>query len=254
MDDEQLRQAWLAEEAATVAGRGLSHLDGRWEGAEPPWNYDGSARELIGTAQALLDIGAGDGRPLLALLSRQPPSVVATERSAPSFEQAARRLGERGIQVFRVEPSLDQKLPFASGAFDLALSRNSVFNVAEVRRVLRPSGVLLTQQGDGHNPWDLASAFETVDLLPFFGRDYFSRLVESVGLHIERTDAWEGELRFGDVGAIVYFLNAMPWVVPNFSVERFFPQLLKLEQQLATQHRLVFHQRLFLIQARKPKD
>jgi hypothetical protein len=29
---------------------------------------------------------------------------------------------------------------------------------------------------------------------------------------------WRGELRFADVGAIVYYLKAVPWLVDGFSV------------------------------------
>jgi hypothetical protein len=40
-------------------------------------------------------------------------------------------------------------------------------------------------------------------------------------LEVERREDWRGETSFADVGALVYCLRAVPWTVPDFSVDRF---------------------------------
>jgi len=60
-------------------------------------------------------------------------------------------------------------------------------------------------------------------------------------------------LNFTDVGAIVYYLKAVPWLVPDFSVERDLEALLMLQQRLESQGKLSFCSRKYLIEARKPK-
>lgn len=72
--------------------------------------------------------------------------VVASERG-----QARRRLAALAVTVSEVADDTD--LPFGAGCFDLVVSRHPVVTVwPEVARVLRPSGVYLSQQvGVGSN-------------------------------------------------------------------------------------------------------
>jgi hypothetical protein len=77
----------------------------------------------------------------------------------------------------------------------------------------------------------------------------FRRQLESAGLTIERTGDWRGKATFGDMGALVYFLRAVPWSAPpDFSVERHAEALLKLHYE---RQPLAFTMRRFFIQARK---
>jgi hypothetical protein len=36
------------------------------------------------------------------------------------------------------------------------------------------------------------------------------------GCEIRRCEAWRGAVTFSDVGALVYFLKAVPWVIKDF--------------------------------------
>lgn len=51
---------------------------------------------------------------------------------------------------------------------------------------------------------------------------------------------WSGEFAFMDVGAIVYYLHAVLWMVVGFSVETHLDALLSLQSQLEKQGRLSF--------------
>jgi hypothetical protein len=62
---------------------------------------------------------------------------------------------------------------------------------------------------------------------------------------------WSGQFSFTDVGAIVYYLKFVPWLVPDFSVDRYAEQLLKLQRQLDRGEPLTFVARQYLIEAHK---
>jgi hypothetical protein len=52
------------------------------------------------------------------------------------------------------------------------------------------------------------------------------------------------------VGAIVYYLRAVPWLVPGFSVDTHLDALLALHNRLARGEELIFQARKYLIEAR----
>ena len=57
---------------------------------------------------------------------------------------------------------------------------------------------------------------------------------------------------FYDVGAVVYFLRLVVWIVPGFTVERFHERLLALHAQIERDGPFVAHASRFLIEASKP--
>jgi len=232
------------------AGWDFSALAGRRVEDAPPWSFADLSRTMMRDATALLDLGTGGGERLSALHDAFPPSVVATEGYPPNLALARERLAPLGVEVYDSAGSLSERLPFASGAFDLVISRNTGFNAAEVARVLRDGGAFLTQQVDGR-PQDLQTVFGAPALWPYFTLDFMRTQITGAGLTIERAAEWTGAITYTDLGALVYFLKAVPWVVPDFSVARSLPHLQQLQRQLERDGTLVFHQTLMLAVVRK---
>ena len=58
---------------------------------------------------------------------------------------------------------------------------------------------------------------------------------------------------FTDVGAIVYYLKAIPWVVPGFTVKSHLRYLLVLQERLEAGEELGFYAAKFLIEASKSR-
>ena len=75
---------------------------------------------------------------------------------------------------------------------------------------------------------------------------------EQAGLSV--TDLRTQRLRtvFNDVGAVVYFLRLVVWIVPGFTVDRYREQLRALHAQIQRDGPFVAHASRFLIEARKP--
>ena len=250
--NRQIRH-WKIEESHPHSGCDFSHLDGRWIAEDPPWSYESRVRELLSAAGSVLDLGTGDGERLAGLADHLPKNVVATEGHPPNLRLALERLGSLGIQVVEVGSSLEQELPFEDGSFDLVISRHTAFHIVEVERVLAPGGTFLTQQVDGRNLWDLSEAFGYEQRWAFYNLEYVSKVLnENTHLTIEQAEEWSGRSVFKDVGAIIYYLKAVPWTVPDdFSVEKYIENLNRLQQHVSNEGELVFEQKLFLLKASK---
>ena len=251
MNRRDLIDAWKHEERQPFAGWDFSHLDGRMVEEQPPWSYLERAAALMRQSSALLDMGTGGGERLLALRAHWPEAVVVTEAYPPNVTLAGARLGPLGVGVVRVPLRRDGGMPFADGAFDLVLNRHSGLNSAEVARILAPGGVFLTQQVHGLWAQDLLAEFGAVPQWPDATPAYDVPRLEAAGLDMENVDVWQGDLIFHDVGAIVYYLKAVPWLVPGFSVKTHMDTLMRLEGELQRAGALVFEARTYLIEAKK---
>ncbi len=86
------------------------------------------------TSDSVLDVGCGEGFYLEGM-----PGACGVDISLPAIEAAARRYPESTWIV----ANADRFLPFADGAFSVALSITGRMIPAEFRRVLRPDGQLL---------------------------------------------------------------------------------------------------------------
>lgn len=98
--------------------------------------------ERLGSVEAALDLGCGDGRLTAALDATR---LTAADVSDVALARAAARLP--GAETVALEP--DAPLPFGDNAFDLVLCAETVEHVrdlqlllSEARRVLRPGGRL----------------------------------------------------------------------------------------------------------------
>jgi hypothetical protein len=75
--------------------------------------------------------------------------------------------------------------------------------------------------------------------------------LKAAGLVIVNVQEFTGSLKFTDVGALVYYLKAVPWMVPGFSVATHLKQLLVLQQRLESGSGLTFTKKSYLIEAYK---
>ena len=141
------------------------------------------------------------------------------------------------------------KLPFEDGAFDLVLNRHGGFRAAEMHRILQPGGVFLTQQVGGDNLADLVAAFGGRLAYPDNTLGRVCEDLVALGCEIQLREAWRGPVAFLDVGALVYFLKAIPWVIEGFEVERSLDVLGALHRQLQAGRPLEFTYSRFLVRA-----
>ena len=111
-------------------------------------------REAIRKPKAdVLDDGTGAGF-FPVILGRMGHNITAIDYSDEMVEQAKRRFETLGLSV-DVRQMDAQHLTFADASFDAVVSRNVLWNLdnpekayREIHRVLRPSGVLILEDGN----------------------------------------------------------------------------------------------------------
>lgn len=237
-------------EAVSVEGWDFSWLDGRATEERPSWGYQRLIGERLPRASAALDVQTGGGE-VLAGVPDLPPLMVATEGWPPNVAAATRLLHPRGVAV--VADADEPPLPFADEAFDLVVSRHPVtawWN--EIARVLRPGGTYLSQQVGPASVYELVEYF--LGPLPRHKRRPEDARAAAIGAGLDVVDLRSERLRveFFDVGAVVYFLRKVVWMIPGFTVAAYRDQLRELHDKIAADGPFVAHSSRFLIEARKP--
>ena len=246
--NQKLVAQWKKEEQIPFKGWDFSYLEDRLFIEEPPWSYERLAQQFMRSAQSMLDMGTGGGEELSSL-APFPKKTVATEGYAPNVALARKKLEPLGITV--VDVAKENPLPFQNKTFDLILNRHEAFDAQEVHRLLKPKGIFLTQQVGGDDLQDLISLFSakrTYDVRIQPSQDAITR----AGFTIKEAQEWRGKFEFKDVSAVVYYLKAIPWIVPGFSVAKYRSQLTALQKQVDAGRPLVFTQSRFYILAQKP--
>lgn len=241
----------LVEEAllAPIEGWDFSWLDGRATEERPPWGYSGSAAQRAQHVASLLDLQTGGGE-LLSALPALAPFTVATEGWGPNVTRAAARLRDRNVSVVEAD---DRALPFGDGSFELVLSRHPVHTWwTEVARVLEPGGRFLSQQVGPASMAEVTEFFmgprgATSSRQP----EMTARAAEAAGLRVEDLRSARLKATFSDVGAVVYFLRLVVWIVPDFAVERYRDRLVALHDEIQANGPFVAHATRFLIEATK---
>lgn len=252
--DTAALRAWLmAEVARPFAGWDFSALAGRMREEPTPWDYRVLVRAALPEAAALLDMGTGGGE-FLSSLAPLPAQTCATEGYPPNLPLARARLAPLGVMVLPIAEDDPGPLPFGDAAFDLVINRHEYYAPREVWRVLRPGGRFITQQVGGGNDNDLNRALGAPENITWANWHLASARaeLEAVGFTITRTREAFPLKHFTDVGAIAYFLKAVPWQIPDFTIERYFPQLQALQRRCEIEGGVEVRQHRFLIVAERP--
>lgn len=250
MNEEMLLRNWEREAQQPFQGWDFSYLQGRYHEETPPWSYEKRVRALLPGAASLLDMGTGGGEKLLEFRSLFPPLTVATEGYAPNIPVAAATLNAYGAQVIPYDSERDARMPFADASFQVIINRHESYAADEIARVLTPNGVFCTQQVDGRDLDDLHAVFGVQTAYPHVTLENFRYDLEATGLRLQAAFDWQGKMTFADVGALVYYLHAVPWQAPpDFSVRRYKDELLALHRRTA----LEFTIRRFLLQVVKAR-
>lgn len=240
-------------EAAPLDGWDFSWLDGRATEQRPSWGYARSMADRLGRATAALDIQTGGGE-VLASAPVFPPLLAATESWPPNVARATGLLHPRGAVV--VVDSDEPPLPFGDGAFDLVVSRHPVTTWwQEIARVLAPGGTYFSQQVGPASVFELVEHFRgPLPPSAYAARDPRRARADAQAAGLVVTDLRSESLdtAFFDIGAVVYFLRKVIWMVPDFTVDAYRPQLESLHRRIETEGAFAARTTRYLIEARKP--
>ncbi|MEW2580348.1 class I SAM-dependent methyltransferase [Streptomyces syringium] len=240
-------------ESVPVDGWDFSWLDGRATEQRPSWGYQRTMGEHLARASAALDIQTGGGE-VLAGVPKLPALMVATESWPPNVAKATELLHPLGAAVV-ADPD-EPPLPFADAAFDLVTSRHpATVWWSEIARVLRPGGTYLAQHVGPASVFELVEYFlgpQPEEIRRRRHPDDERREAEAAGLQVLDLRLESLRTEFFDIGAVIYFLRKVIWMVPGFTVDRYRDRLRELDERIRSEGPFVAHSTRFLIEARKP--
>ena len=233
----------VAGERAT--GWEFAWLDGRAVGSEPSWSYPDRARGLLRRAISLLDLDTGSGE-LLAELAPLPPHTVAVETWARNTPVARDRLGPFGVPVLT-------ELPGGENEFDVVLSRHGRLPAADIARLLRPGGRLLTQQVGSDDLAGINAALGAAAPHPrAWNAQVASDMLTAAGLEIADVREEWPQVTFGDLGSVLRQLRDLPWQIRDFTTSRYADALSRLDSFIRLRGGLTVTAHRFLVEAVRP--
>jgi len=247
-------------EEATFLGWDFEWIEGRWWEESPPWDYGEIARGLLRLCRRALDMGTGGGEFLAFLRDDLPEIMLATEAYQPNIDVARRRLAPLGVEVVGIPKASSYhiafqdevyRLPAEGDSLDVVLCRHESFDPSEVARILRRGGKFLTQQVGARDFAGLNEHLGAQLSYPDWTLATARAQVEAAGLTVLRAEQWIGDAGFRDIGALIYYLRAVPWQVEGVSPERRDAELRRMHEEMAAGHPLHLESDRFLLLAEK---
>ena len=252
MNYDKLKELWKNDEEMSFGGWDFSYLDNRWEGEKLPWDYKTILEKYLKPDYQLLDMGTGGGEFLLSLNHPHEKTSV-TEAWEPNVRLCKEKLSPLGISVYQIYD--DAELPFEDDSFDMIINRQEAYDVKEVKRILKPNGIFITQQVGGKNNELLSKK-----LIKTFHPEYSQHNLKCTSVELERNsfeilykNEYFPKLHFYDVGAVIYFAKIIVWEFPGFSVENCFNELCEIHKELEEKSYIESYEHRFIIACRNGK-
>lgn len=233
--------------ARSFSGWDFSFVDGRIVETEPSWNYKCLAQNRVNSCNALLDMCTGGGE-FLSQLQGLPNKTYATEGFVPNLAVAQKRLEPIGVQVVSVKS--DEQLPLADNAFDLIINRHGAYSVDEISRISGTTGaIFLTQQVGSDNAVGLNQALSAPVETTTWNLDVAKKGLVEEGFVIENEIEEYPTMSFTDIGAVVFYLKAIPWQIPDFEYSKYQHKLFELHERIELDGSFEISAHRFLIEA-----
>lgn len=233
MNEKYLKKIWKQEEKiAHIHGWDFSHIHGRYEEENDlPWDYERIVREHLTADMQMMDYDTGGGEFLLSL-NHPFDKTSATEGYAPNVSLCKERLLPLGIDFIECKNPHD--IPFHNHSFDLMINRHGDFAPMEIYRLLRKNGLFITEQVGEDNERDLVEMVLPGTKKPFPDLNLTTqrKKFENAGFKILKAEEAYRPIYFYDVGAFVWFAHIIEWEFPEFSVDKCFKQLLKMQEEV----------------------
>ncbi len=221
--------------------------------APVPWEYGEVARRFLRPESRVLDVGTGGGEIFFGLApyfdkgvgTDVSPRMISTARDNLPAE-LARKVS------FEVTPADDLRFPDES--FDVVLDRHAPMDPEEIHRVLRPSGVFITQQVGSKNTANIHEVFG-IDPNRTFSAEMRAQVerFERLGCRVEATGEYNVRYWFLDVESLMFWLKAVG-VQPELDIERHWRQVDEVVERYGTPEGIETNEHRELLIVRKIEE
>ena len=255
MQSNELFDFLVSEGEHPFSGWDFSYINSRFVDAPLTWSYSSKVLPLLRTSESLLDMGTGGGE-LLSTLSPLPKHTCATEGYKPNVFIAKKKLEPLGVKIIYYENK--EKLSFNNDEFELIINRHEYYNPKEVYRILKEGGNFITQQvGDKNNSKfnAMLNLSKTSENRGEWNLEKATNDLEAVGFEILEGIEDFTNTRIFDVGAIAYYLKAIPFDFPDFTIKKYYNKLVEINKIINDNGYLDLdiNNHRFIIKAKKPK-
>lgn len=252
MNYKKLKEIWKKEANLKMHGWDFSHLKGRWSNEKLPWDFRTTILKYLKNNDKLLDMATGGGELLLSFKHDDRLTAV-TESWNPNIKLIQEKLTPRGIKVYPTKEETD--LPVPDNSLDFISNSHGAFKPKLIYKKLHAGGLFVTEQVGATNNFSLSRYLDQKYIPAFPDNTLINSSVsfENEGFKILLAKQAFPELKFFDVGAIVYYASVIPWEFKSFSVDSSFEKLLKLQKIIDNQHYISTNEDRFLIVAQKDK-
>lgn len=249
--DKELFDILIEDAQHPFSGWDFSYIKDRMVTEPLTWSYSAKIIPFVRTADSMLDMGTGGGE-FLSSLQPLPKHSFATEAFKPNVPVAKKRLEPMGCKV--VEISEINPLPFETEQFDLIINRHEEYSASEIFRILKSGGYFITQQVGPKNDYEVNRYLgdTSEEEYPHWTLEYAVNELQNAGLTILEKKENTNKTRCFDIGAVVYYLLAIPWQVLDFSVEKYKEKLYELHLEILDKDYIELTSARFLIIAKKP--
>jgi len=250
MENNELYEIWKEEEDILFQGWDFSRADKYIERESLPWDYKEIVQKYLNPDMRLLDMGTGGGEFLLTL-NHPYENTFVTEGYEPNYQLCLETLAPLGITV---KTCVDgEALPYDDNFFDIIINRHESYLAEDIYRMLKPGGLIITQQVGGKNNEILSERFN----MHFIG-DFskFDLTHEAVKFQKAKFDIFyknekHAQVKYFDIRAVILTAKTHIWEFPNFSVDNCFNELLILQKELEEKGFVESVEHRFIICAKK---
>ena len=215
-------ELFLRDASNSFSGWNFSYIETRMSYEPLPWSYASVVLPYLRTVSSALDMGTGGGE-FLTSLQPFPIKMVATEMYDKNYPLARAALEPLGINIVTYDDK--NALPFVDNEFELVINRHEYYPPDELHRILQKEGIFITQQVGELNCSDLiefldAPSYQEEGLPVWFLENAINQL-ETSNFSILKSNESYTKTRFYDIGALAYFLNAIPFIIIDFTVDQY---------------------------------
>ncbi len=230
---KKLYKEWKEEaEIAHIQGWDFSHISDRHEEGGLPWDFKSVVKKYLTDDMNLLDMETGGGEFLLEL--KHPHlKTSAIEAYEPNVKFCKNKLLPLGIDFKEADGTA--VLPFVDNQFDIVTNRHGDYSCSELKRILKPGGLFLTQQVGAENDRELVKLLQPEIKNPPYSSQYLDikqKEMEENGFKVLESGEAFGPIKFFDVGALVWFAKIIKWEFPGFEVDKYLDNLIKAQEML----------------------